>query len=326
MMQHENASVCVARPLTATFRATNRFAVTERNQPVRSATLRAYRVLSPPRLSRTGKTSSSMDHDLLCNPVTLSGQYRELADTQSRVRELEAALAAAQKTIGVGYSPVTNVSDSSTSPASQSHIHAAQSSVNYIPDTYLLDTALAAFQWHLAYCGLGASISPTRTAFYSTIQQQTGLRFDLDDFLSEVVQSFHSQCIPATKRATSTKWPPTPLVQRCINHYAKAGLYSMFPFADVDALQMLVNADVLGHPKTARAAHRACLAAFTANITQMHRHEPAFAGADPDAYGQAGLSLISEILIETPDLRTLEALLMLVSLISPIILFYSTLR
>ena len=58
----------------------------------------------------------------------------------------------------------------------------------------------------------------------------------------------------------------------------------------------------------------------------MHRHEPAFAGADPDAYGQAGLSLIPEILIETPDLRTLEALLMLVSLISPIILFYSTLR
>ena len=87
----------------------------------------------------------------------------------------------------------------------------------------------------------------------------------------------------------------------------------MFPFADAEALQMLINADVFNHPDTTRAANRACLAAFTANITQMHRHDPAFSDADPDAYAQAALSLVPQILMEAPDLRTLEAIMMLVS-------------
>ena len=94
----------------------------------------------------------------------------------------------------------------------------------------------------------------------------------------------------------------------------------MFPFADVDALQVLLNAKVLSHPQTTRAANLACLAAFTANIAQMHRHDPILAHADPDAYAQAALGLIPAILMETPDLRTLEAVIMLVSaVISPVI-------
>lgn len=79
---------------------------------------------------------------------------------------------------------------------------------------------------------------------------------------------------------------------------------------------MLLDAGVLSHPQSTRAANRACLIAFTANITQMHRHDPAFSDAEPDAYAQAALSLLPEVLMETPDLRTLEAVKMLVSLSS----------
>jgi hypothetical protein len=70
----------------------------------------------------------------------------------------------------------------------------------------------------------------------------------------------------------------------------------------------------LNHPQSTRAANRAVLIAFTANVTQMHRHDPAFQDTEPDAYAQAALSLLPELLMETPDLRTLEAVKLLVSL------------
>ncbi|KAJ5499039.1 hypothetical protein N7453_008090 [Penicillium expansum] len=60
-----------------------------------------------------------------------------------------------------------------------------------------------------------------------------------------------------------------------------------------------------------RAANRACLVAFAAMITQIHRHEQAFAGADPDAYLQAALTLLPEMILEPPDIRTLEAVTIL---------------
>ncbi|KAJ6184131.1 hypothetical protein N7519_005432 [Penicillium mononematosum] len=60
-----------------------------------------------------------------------------------------------------------------------------------------------------------------------------------------------------------------------------------------------------------RAANRACLVAFAAMITHIHRHERAFASADPDAYLQAALTLLPEMLLEPPDLRTLEAVTIL---------------
>jgi precorrin-2 methylase len=97
-----------------------------------------------------------------------------------------------------------------------------------------------------------------------------------------------------------------------VTYYAKAGLYSLFPFADAEALEVLVKADVLNHPKTSRAAYRACLAAFTANITQMHRHDPMFREADPDAYAHAALSLVPGIITEPADTRTVEAIMMIV--------------
>jgi hypothetical protein len=178
--------------------------------------------------------------------------------------------------------------------------------VNFVPDTHCLDAALAAFRWHLEYCGLGSTLSTTRAAFSSEVYRRTGCSFDLDDFITDLAESFHTRGLKSTRQTSTAKWPPVSLVQRCVKYYAKSGLYSLFPFADADALQMLLDAGVLSHPQTTRVANRACLIVFTANITQMHRHDPAFSDAEPDAYAQAALSMLPELLMETPDLRTLE--------------------
>lgn len=190
----------------------------------------------------------------------------------------------------------------------------SEASLSYLPDTRDFDTALAAFQWHISYCGLGSALSTQRTAFYSLIQEQTGRTFDVDVFAQEVTQSFNSQQLMSTKKVIGIKWPGSALIQRCLEHFDRNGLYSIFPIIDVEAVQILLNANVLERPPNmTRAANRACLVAFAAMITHIHRHEPAFAGADPDAYLQAALTLLPEMLLEPPDLRTLEAVTILVS-------------
>lgn len=244
---------------------------------------------------------------------------RELAEAQARIQELERAL-----DTGLTTTPLRNKdSQSKTSTPGLQSISSASPQIqqtspahletNYIPDTRSLDAALASFQAHLAWCGLGNRLSTARANFCATVYQQCGHAFDLDEFLVEVAASFEKEGFTSKKKTTVTNWPSPSLVRRCVEYYAQCGLYSMFPFADPEALQVLVNADVLNHPDTTRAANRACLAAFTANITQMHRHDPAFCHADPDAYAQAALSLVPQILMEAPDLRTLEAIMMLVS-------------
>lgn len=203
-------------------------------------------------------------------------------------------------------------------PTSTSQLPFASSS--FIPDTRSLDAAVATFKWHIANCGLGTPLSSARAAFSSAVYQQTGHRFDLDELLLDAAYSFEAQGFRSKEKHTTSQWPPPDLVQSCIDYYSKSGLYSMFPFADVNALQVLLDAEVLSRPQGTRAANLACLAAFTANIAQMHRHDPILAHADPDAYAQAALGIIPAILMETPDLRTLEAVIMLVSLVtSPVI-------
>ncbi|KAJ5584624.1 transcriptional regulator family: Fungal Specific TF [Penicillium hispanicum] len=244
------------------------------------------------------------------------GLRQELADTQARVQELESMLTACQPLLDRRYDTPSSYTsqDASSSPGQLTQT----ASSNYVPDTHSLDAALASFHWHISYCGLGNALSSTRHAFYSAVREQTGYNFDLEDFFVQVTQSFEAQSLKATRKAVATKWPCASLVQTCIDYYAKAGLYSMFPFADVEALNMLMRADVLNNPETSRASHRACLVGLTANITQMHRHDPAFCDADPNAYTQAGLTLIPEILMEPPGLRTLEAVIMLAVYIAPL--------
>lgn len=229
------------------------------------------------------------------------------------MEELERALSAALELTRQKNDPTpTAPQDTSVSPASSTQTLQAWTT-NHVPDTHSFDAALASFQWHMSYCGLGSALSTSRAAFSSNVYRRTGCTFDLDDFLRETTQSFRTQDFKATRLTTATKWPPQSLVQKCVNYYEESGLYAMFPFADTEALQMLVSADVLNRPQSTRVANVACLIAFTANVTQMHRHDPAFCDAEPDAYAQAALTLVSGLLTEPPDLRTLEAIMMLVS-------------
>ena len=213
---------------------------------------------------------------------------------------------------------VSGTTSSVGSSASPSQIRDLHPTVKYLPDAYSVEDGLAAFQWHIIYCGLGHPLSAQRAEFYSIIEK-SGCTFDLDDFLHKVGQSFRP-VVSKERTVHQSKVPPLELVQLSIHHYEKAGLYSMFPFADVEAIQMLIAANVLSNHSSSRAAHRACLIAFTANISQMHRHEPVFRDAEPYSYAQYAISLIPELLMEPPDLRSLEAILMLVRIHDPLVL------
>ncbi|KAJ5990479.1 hypothetical protein N7522_010686 [Penicillium canescens] len=247
---------------------------------------------------------------------------QELADTKARVRELEAKLVAFREHTKHSHSglvpPSRGTSPVPLSPLSQASSYTS-SAVTYLPDTRDFDTALAAFQWHVSYCGLGSPLSTQRASFYSLIQQQTGCTFNMDVFAHEVTQSFQSQHLRSSRKSIGLKWPASALVQRCLEYFDRNGLYSIFPIVDVEAMQILLNANTLDQPPSmTRASNRACLAAFAAMITQIHRHENAFAGSDPDAYMQAALTLLPEVMLEPPDLRTLEAVTIMMLYITPL--------
>ncbi|CAG8888641.1 unnamed protein product [Penicillium salamii] len=245
---------------------------------------------------------------------------QELADTKARVRELETILLGLKQSHkGLGIPSPRAPSPGPLSPLSVASSSASLATVSYLPDTRDFDTALAAFQWHISFCGLGSALSSQRASFYSLIEQQTGRTFNIDVFAHEVTQSFKAAQLKSTKKVVGIKWPKSALVQRCLEYFEKNGLYSIFPIVDVEAMQILLNANILDQPANmTRVANRACLVAFAAMITQIHRHEAAFSDTDPDAYAQAALTLLPEMLLETPDLRTLEAVTILMLYITPL--------
>ncbi|KAJ5782589.1 transcriptional regulator family: Fungal Specific TF [Penicillium paradoxum] len=246
---------------------------------------------------------------------------QELADAKARIRELEATLLGLEESTTNGpkgqlvLSPSSRYSPASLRPSQDSLLE----TVTYHPDTRDFDTALAAFQWHLSYCGLGGARSSQRATFYSLVERQTGCTFNVDVFAQEVTESFMSERLKSAKKVIGIKWPESTLVQRCLDYFDANGLYSIFPVVDVEAVQILLNANVLDWPPgMTRVANRACLVAFSAMITSIHRHEPAFGGAEPDAYLQAALTLIPGMLLEPPDIRTLEAVTILMLYIAPL--------
>ena len=278
----------------------------EANQPAKIVILQDYHVLSPNLYPNIGKVPDSKTTISLGPSSSAYGVHRELADTKATLLGLKESTKQSHKRLAIP-SPSRSSSPASPRPLSQTFL-------SYLPDTRDFDTALAAFQWHISYCGLGSALSTQRAAFYSLVQEQTGCTFNMDEFAHEVTQSFSSQQLKSTKKVIGIKWPESALVQRCLEYFERNGLYSIFPIVDVEAVQILLNANVLDQPPNmTRAANRACLVAFAAMITQIHRHERAFAGADPDAYLQAALTLLPEMLLEPPDIRTLESVTILVS-------------
>lgn len=62
-----------------------------------------------------------------------------------------------------------------------------------------------------------------------------------------------------------------------------------------------------------KAADIARPVALTALLGRIHRHEPEFADAEPDAYIQTALGLIPQLMMDSENLRTLESLVLLVN-------------
>ncbi|OJJ57713.1 hypothetical protein ASPSYDRAFT_1180204 [Aspergillus sydowii CBS 593.65] len=240
------------------------------------------------------------------SPPIRSNTKERLAEAKSRIRELE-ELIIAQKDLQI---PCHGDGSASSFGSLSS---------GYLEDPHDVGTTLAMFQMHIALCGVGAAGSAERYSFCSLIHQRTGCDFDVDRFLQGLP---NASGIPNSRdpgKTTSQKWPSQLLVQTCIHQFVKTGLYSVFPIANVEVLQTLLNQHILDH-KTQRAhiADLACLIAFTALVTELHRLEPAFSDTDPDCYLRAALSLLPRLLMEAANLRTLETFTIIVTYLLPI--------
>ncbi|KNG83997.1 hypothetical protein ANOM_007774 [Aspergillus nomiae NRRL 13137] len=224
-------------------------------------------------------------------PLTRQTIQGQLADAKARIRALEASIAFRPSWTG--------------DCAGRS----------YFQSPFDLNVAIDAFQWHIQYCWPGVANSLPRDAFHSAVYSQTGAMFDLQRFLQEATQTFMSlnpfYTVPQ-KQNVIPQWPKVALVQRCIDYFIIKGLYSIFSVVDPEALQTLIAKRTLEYTEaSSRASDWACLTAFTALIARLHPHEFANVYTDSDAYIQAVLMLLPDLLMETANMRTLEALLLL---------------
>ncbi|GFF44556.1 hypothetical protein IFM58399_07320 [Aspergillus lentulus] len=226
-------------------------------------------------------------------PIQPRKSVREqLQDTRAEVRRLEEALRAER---GARQSPSAS-------------LHRSSGLVNDLFDSRGFDVTLKAFRWHLAYC---------TPAFAASIQSDPA--FDLEELLDRVADSFDLQFRTKPARVVLPKWPPRRLIEASLEYFSSNGLYSIHPVVDIDALTCLLDAsDFDGSGVGTCIADRACLAALTAMITRIRRQEPAFADADPDAYVQAVLSVLPQLMVEHTNVRALEALIILALYIAPL--------
>ncbi|KAF7586584.1 hypothetical protein BBP40_008658, partial [Aspergillus hancockii] len=96
-------------------------------------------------------------------------------------------------------------------------------------------------------------------------------------------------------------------------------LYSIFPVVDFENTPIHLDPKVLNyHENPINPASYACLVALTAMITRIRAHESAFVDADPDAYVQAVLGLLPELVIDNTNLMSLETLVWLTLYIGPL--------
>ncbi|KAE8389794.1 hypothetical protein BDV23DRAFT_172817 [Aspergillus alliaceus] len=189
----------------------------------------------------------------------------------------------------------------------------------YLLESYSFDAALSNFRWHLAYCGPRAAPFALTPCFSSTVYERTGFDLNVDDFLNQLAHSFKLQYPTHSTRTIVPKWPPQPLIQRSIEYFSKNRLYSIFPAVDFENTPIHLDPKALNHPEnTTNPANYACLVALTAMVTRIRGRDLAFAGADPDAYVQAVLTLLPELMIDNENLRSLETLVLLALYIAPL--------
>lgn len=216
--------------------------------------------------------------------------HRELAEAKATVQQLQEALRA-ERARHQSQTPSSTPSPSfATWPAAQTDIL----------DSYGIDAAKEAFRKHLSYC------DPS----FTSIVHRMGHTFNIDDFLDQACYSFKSRYPVHQSRAVIPKWPPQELVQCAIDYFSRTGLYSVFPVVQAETLSSDID------PNTpwdkVKAADLACPVTLTALLGRIHRHEPEFADAEPDAYVQAALGLLPQLMMDSENLRTLESLVLLV--------------
>ncbi|KAJ5933402.1 transcriptional regulator family: Fungal Specific TF [Penicillium verhagenii] len=223
---------------------------------------------------------------------------RQLADTRARVQALEETLKGKGSPGFYDDSPARTPPGRSILPKpARNHISNPSPTYPHILDTWEFCSAVKTFESHLTECGLGIPGSFERTSLCDAFKSQHALH---------------------AKKADIMTWPPRKLVRQCLEYYSANGIYSIFPIVDVQVMHKLLNDNVLEQPETEiHAANRAILAIFTAFMSRIRRHEPEFLDTDPDAYAQAALGLLPELLMEDGDIRSLETFLLLAIYIAP---------
>jgi len=169
------------------------------------------------------------------------------------------------------------------------------------------------FKWHLACAGPLSPNSLRGEAFLSTVYARTEGTFDLDSFTDEVRRAYKETHSTRPSRSLMPKWPDIELTRESIDHYANQNLYSVFPAVEPSRLRTLIEeytSNSLDERK--KTVARALLVAFTAFMTQIHRHLPAFAEAEPDCYIVASLSLLPHLILEPRSIEALQAVMIMV--------------
>ncbi|KAL4787668.1 fungal-specific transcription factor domain-containing protein [Aspergillus varians] len=240
------------------------------------------------------------------SPPIRSSNKERLAEANARIRDLEALVAAQSNLQRPDHGDGTRALSDNLS-------------AGYLEDPHNLDTTLALFQRHIALCGVGAAGSAERNSFHLAILEQTGCHLDIDQFLQGLPKASGIPTSRDSEKATLQRWPPKHLVQLCINQFVKTGLYSVFPIVNVEVLQTLLDENILGQQsQSTHIANLACLFAFTALITELHRLEPAFSNCDPDSYLRAVLAMLPRLLMENASLRSLETFTIIVTYLLPL--------
>ncbi|KAJ0414176.1 hypothetical protein BJY00DRAFT_321207 [Aspergillus carlsbadensis] len=214
----------------------------------------------------------------------------QLADAKSRILELEAR----------------------TPTALQPNIGA------HIRDPANVDEAMDIFMWHLACAGPLSPISPRRNELLSTIYTRTGCRIDIDSFAARMRDLYKATHRNRPLRTLIPIWPDIQLMQKCIEHYTSQHLYAVFPVAKPSRLHALL--DEYTTQSLSEREHtvvRAFLVAFTAFMTQIHRHLPAFSNAEPDCYILAALSLLPQLILEPRNVEAFQAIMIMAQYITP---------
>ncbi|KAL3454251.1 fungal-specific transcription factor domain-containing protein [Aspergillus insuetus] len=213
----------------------------------------------------------------------------QLADAKLRIQELEERTTASQPSIGL-----------------------------HIRDPANFDEAMDIFMGHLACAGPLAPGSHQREAFLSIVFSRTGHTFGLEGFAARVRAAYQEKHPNRTSRILAPKWPDIQLIQKCIDHYISQHLYAVFPIAKANRLHHLLDDYTSQSPgQREHTVVRAFMVGFTAFMTQIHRHLPAFADAEPDCYILATLSLLPQLILETRNVEALQAAMIMAQYITP---------